>query len=364
MRKLLALLIAALLGAAALAANHAPMGIEERAVRLHAARAVDADPRWLAGQPIEVQALLADFAADPVLVLKAQAALHLHPRLAPRILMMYGQDPGFAEILQTYGDSVLLPVAYFVDNEVRALNWARALWPRGGERRPPSAEERGWQAIEYIRSEGHGFLGQFMLDTDGQVRWLQTERVLEGLNEFFAGGIRRLEARYLAGEPIEAADLGWAAVDAIAVVGAVQLLRIGKFAAAGARSGNAASKASRLAVRLARAGQLGAQTASRLKWPALLAAGWLALRNPALLGDVFTTVGDWFGLSPRLAALAGWTLVLLVALYAVSWLLRPLAWLAATLLRAALALLAWLEGRSMPGRRSAVSTRAGRRGRA
>ncbi|MFA7666311.1 MAG: hypothetical protein WCY32_09350, partial [Burkholderiaceae bacterium] len=86
MRKLLALLIAALLGAAALAANHAPMGIEERAVRLHAARAVDADPRWLAGQPIEVQALLADFAADPVLVLKAQAALHLHPRLAPRIL--------------------------------------------------------------------------------------------------------------------------------------------------------------------------------------------------------------------------------------------------------------------------------------
>ena len=346
MRKLLVLLLLAVVGALVLGTRFAPMPVEERVVRIRAAEVPGGDPRQLAGLPIEVQAVLVDYARNEALSLKAQAALRLQPERAARVFALFGPEPDFMAVLETYGDSVLLPIEFFLDNEIAALSLARRLWPGDGDRQPPSAEERGWQAVQYIREEGHGFLGQFVVDADGRVQWLQSERVLEGLGQFFAGGIRRLESRYRSGEAIEAADVGWAMVDAVAVVGAVQLLRIGKLATTAARSGDAASQASRFAVRLARAGQVGANVASRLKWPALLGAGYLAMTHPALLGDVFSTVGGWLGLSPELAVFGGWAILLLIVLTLASWLLRPLAALCLWLLGGLYRLIAWLERRA------------------
>lgn len=346
MRKLLVLLLLAVVGALVLGTRFAPMPVEERVVRIRAAEVPGGDPRQLAGLPIEVQAVLVDYARNEALSLKAQAALRLQPERAARVFALFGPEPDFMAVLETYGDSVLLPIEFFLDNEIAALSLARRLWPGDGDRQPPSAEERGWQAVQYIREEGHGFLGQFVVDADGRVKWLQSERVLEGLGQFFAGGIRRLESRYRSGEVIEAADVGWAMVDAVAVVGAVQLLRIGKLATTAARSGGAASQASRFAVRLARAGQVGANVASRLKWPALLGAGYLAMTHPALLGDVFSTVGGWLGLSPELAVFGGWAILLLIVLTLASWLLRPLAALCLWLLGGLYRLIAWLERRA------------------
>lgn len=346
MRKLLLLLLVAMLGAMAFGTGFAPMPIEERVVRVRAAEGLPGDPKLVASLPVTVQAVLLDYAHDEALSLKAQAALHLQPERAARLLVLYGPEPDFMAVLKAYGDAVLLPIDYFLANEIAALTWARRIWPGEGARTPPDPVERGWHAVQYIREEGHGFLGQFVVDAEGRVQWVQSERVLEGLNQFFAGGVRRLESRYRSGESIEAADVGWAMVDAVAVVGAVQLLRLGKVAAGAARSGDAAARASRFAVRMARAGQIGANVASRLKWPALFGAGYLALRHPALMGDVFAVAGEWFGLSPRVAVFAGWSLLLLIALYLASWLLRPLAALGVVLLRGLYGLLAWLERRT------------------
>lgn len=357
MRRLLVMLLLATLGALALGARFSPMPVEERVVRIRAADLPGGDSQQIASLPIEVQAVLVDYAGDEALSLKAQAALRLQPVRAARVLALYGPEPDFMAILRTHGDSVLLPIEFFLDNEIAALTMARRLWPGNGDRQSPSAEERGWQAVQYIREEGHGFLGQFVVDADGRVQWLQSERVLEGLGQFFAGGVRRLESRWRTGEPIEAADVGWAMVDVVAVVGAVHLLRIGKLAASAARGGDAATQASRFAIRLARAGQVGANVASRMKWPALLGAGYLVLRNPALLGDVFSTVGGWFGLSTEIAVIGGWALLLLVVLTLASWLLRPLAALGLWLLGGLYRLIAWLE-RGVPEPPQRLAARA------
>src|SRR5690606_16359467 len=73
---------------------------------------------------------------------------------------------------------------------------------------------------------------------------------------------------------------------------------------------------------------------------------YLAIKHPALLGDVFSTVGGWLGLSPELAVFGGWTILLLLVLALASWLLRPLAALCLWLLGGLYRLIAWLERRA------------------
>lgn len=50
-------------------------------------------------------------------------------------------------------------------------------------------------------------------DNEGDVHWLQSERIVAGLSDFFTSGIRSLENPWRRDEAIGAADLGWADVD-------------------------------------------------------------------------------------------------------------------------------------------------------
>src|SRR3546814_20335414 len=75
-----------------------------------------------------------------------------------------------------------------------------------------SSEDRGWYAVQFIKAEGYDFLGQFVMNAKADVSWIQTERVLEGINSFFAGGLKGLETKLRGDETIVAGDVGWAEI--------------------------------------------------------------------------------------------------------------------------------------------------------
>src|SRR5690606_14747077 len=95
-------------------------------------------------------------------------------------------------------------------------------------------------------------------------------------------------------QPVEAADVAWAAVDVAIVVGVAKLARVGKGAVAGSR----VSAAGRSVAAGARS--VGA-TASRLGVSRLVAYGAIAyvvVRHPGLVTDVLARVAELVGLPP------------------------------------------------------------------
>jgi len=84
----------------------------------------------VAAEPLEVQALLLDYADNEQLVLKARLALLRYPDLARRILPVYGGEAEFQAVLLTYGEAVLPPIAYFMDHDLTSLEIRRALSER------------------------------------------------------------------------------------------------------------------------------------------------------------------------------------------------------------------------------------------
>ena len=81
----------------------------------------------VAAEPMEVQALLLDYADNELLIMKARLALLRYPDLARRILPVYGADPDFQKALLIYGEAVLPLIAYFMDHELASLEVRRVL---------------------------------------------------------------------------------------------------------------------------------------------------------------------------------------------------------------------------------------------
>jgi len=350
MRKLLLFLTFVLGVAVAASASWRDMPLEEKLLLIEAAELMPDFAPVLAAEPAAVQAVLVTYVDDPVLLLQAQAALLQQPALARRILPLYGAEPEFKAIFRQYGASVLPPIAYFLDNRIRTLELqryaARKLQDLRGKPAPEppprtlTPEERGWHAVNYILASGHGFLGQFVLDADGSVRWLQTERVVEGVADFFTGGIRDLERKVRTSQDVTAADAGWAALDAFFTVGAVKLLRAGK------------------AARTTRLGRASRFVANAGALVAPVAAGYVVIRHPGLINDFLAQAAKAMGWPVRLTQVAGWTVLLTLLLYPLSWLLIWLLPLAIGALRLCLRLLRWLNAgsRQLRARRAAAAS--------
>lgn len=382
LKKLYVLLVIAVVVAVAASFRWEPMPLEEKLVRLQAEAAFPELAEALKDEPVAVHAVLLDYVDDKVLLLKAQAALLKYPELSRKILPLYGPEPEFREILLAHGDSIFPPIGYFLSNDVRTvalMHYTRQkmrsakdavgqLW----NSKPTSAEdaaaeqsleaatatvaepaskktaeltpqERGWYAVNFIRNEGHNFLGQFVVDGQGETRWIQSERFLEGANAFFASGIRTLETRARTGQEITAADIGWATVDMVAIVGATHLLRLGKSAATTTKATKpaaAGSRAANLASRMGRAGLKGARYA---KWPAIALTGYVAIKHPGIINDLLAAVAKAAELPIWLVQLAGWTLILLPLLYLGSWIMRLLLRPTLALLRLLVRVLAMID---------------------
>lgn len=358
MSRLFFIAVASLAIALLIASRATHMPIEERLVRLQVEQLPPEFARDLRHQPVELQARFVDYmrGEDPLLGLKAWAALYRYPRMAGRILELYGDEPMFMQVLEEHGEHVIPPIHYFLENDIRSIRvmrgfeqgWQSMLetWERmrGTETPSPSpgtpAEagsdgpgpvERGRYAILFIQAEGHDFLGQFVVGIDGEVGWVQTERVLEGLTRFFTSGTRSLEESWRRGEDIQAEDVWPAVLDLAIVISAVKVLRMGAAATRSARGVRAMSYSQRAAAvgsGLWRGSVVGMRLAA---WGAPLVLAYVAVRHPSVLNSVFSWAGERLGLSAFPALVLGWTLLLLPLLLLLRWLLRPLAWLLWTL---------------------------------
>ncbi|WP_189468753.1 hypothetical protein [Litchfieldella qijiaojingensis] len=373
MRKFAYMMGIALVVAVAISLASRPMAVEERMIRVQAAEAYPEYAEQLEREPLEVQAVLLDYRHDDLLRLKAEAALLEFPELIREILPRYGTEPEFQAVLREYGSVILPPIHYFLHHDVhtlalrdaaaRQLQSVRAAtrhwWQNGTSTSTPqrvvenpdgdvsmtlTPEQRGWHAVDLIAEEGHGFLGQFTLGADGEVKWIQSERLLEAANSLFAGGIRQLESRVRRGQEVEAEDIGWALADGAVMVSAVKLLRMGRASARSARAADATRRNTALASHFSVAAGL-VNVGRYAQWPTVLAGTYLVVRHPAIVSDALAAVARTLGYPVRLVQFLGWTLILLPCLYLGLGLLRLVVPLAIHVLHG----VSWLERKSRRG---------------
>jgi len=332
----------AFLAALLITSLYRPAPLEEQLLHLQVERVMPQYADDLSVEPAALQALLLAYADDPVLLAKARLALLRYPEVSRPIFSFYGDSLMFQDVLRTYGEDIVLPIHYFLTNEIftlelmrgmsetarSALNGVRGLW-RGGQpnestvQEALTSEERGRYAIHFINEEGYDFLGQFVMTPNGEVGWVQTERVLEGINRFFAGGIRGLETKLRRDESIGMGDVGWAAVDVAIGVSAFKILRMGRAAAAGGQTLTFSQRSAVLGAGLWRGSLIGARM---VKYGAPAVLAYMAIRHPSVINSLLGSAAEKLGLPVVLVQVLGWTLVLLPIMLVLRFLIAPLAW--------------------------------------
>ncbi|GGE55570.1 hypothetical protein GCM10011533_05040 [Streptosporangium jomthongense] len=369
LKKLLLICAVAIVMAAVFSTVSQPVPIEQKLINIQA-NDVLGDFPGIEQEPVEIQAILLDMADDPLLLLKAQAAFMRYPDMARALFPLYATEPEFRDILRRYGEEILPPIQHFVSQPINTIEWmdkasrqyqAAKRFFTGDPEAPEtdsqssdngenlSPEERGWYAVNFIQSEGHDFLGQFVVDNQGATQWISTERVLEGLSQFFASGIRDLEKNYRSGNEITAGDVGWASVDALIFVSAVKVLRVGRATAATTKGASRGTRSAALAARVTRSGKMVLSSARYAKWPLAIGAGYLVITHPGIINDLLAGVAEVLGYPVIAVQFAGWLLLLIPALYIGSWLLWLLAPLLMWLFQALSHLVATLSSRSRRG---------------
>ncbi|MBR9870664.1 MAG: hypothetical protein GYB26_05960 [Gammaproteobacteria bacterium] len=317
----------ALLVAAVIAAFAKPMMVEERLITISAHDQFGQHPELLE-QPLAIQALLLDYQTDSLLWLKTLSAMHVYPEHTTLLLGLFGEEPEFRQALRTQGESLIPPVIHFYKNPVTSIEVLNRI--TGGEG-ALSPEQRAWYAVNFANQEDDDFTGQFRVAPDGAIEWIWTERITEGIAQFFTSGIRTLETRYRTDQEIRASDLGWAAVDAVIIGSAVKFLKAGRLAANTARSASVTTRTASYSARLARAGQVASAMVSNAKWPALIALAYVTVKHPAILNDLFAGAAAVLGVPAWMVQIPGWFLVFLPLFIVLRSLLRKARIIIATL---------------------------------
>jgi hypothetical protein len=302
--------------ALAIALAWRPAPYVEQLIRIQAKQELGHIDRGILDEPVLVQATLLDYAGDQELLLKAWIALSKYQETARAILLAYGAEPEFKEILRTYGDAVIPVIQYFRENDVWTV---KAMHSEGG-----------WAAVQFIKHEGHDFLGQFVVDKEKKAKWNQTDRIVKALTSFFTSGVRDLEKKHDLDESITAADVFWASLDVALVAVPAKLLLSGKAVARSGTELNLATRTRLVAPRLVAEGNLFRKLGT---YGAAAVTVYIVATHPSLLNSVFAELAELAGISPWIVQLAGWWVVIALAIYVVSWLLRPVTMLARLLLK-------------------------------
>lgn len=349
----------ALAGLLSLTASDEPF--EETLVRLEVERALPALEPTLQEESAEINALFLHYASDQALWMSAALAMLRHGDIARTTLLDYGLSPQFQQVLVRFGADAVLPISYFRDHDVttlRAQHWIGVRYQQvsrwwGDE--PSDTNElgdadveaamaeltplrRGQMGIALLGSNGHGLLNQFVVDDEGNVAWLQGERLVSGVGDFFTSGLRDLESQWRRGEAIGASDLGWAGVDLLVMASAVKVLRAGR-AARTARVGSVEAQAARTGVRqgiVATSGRF-ATLPRMAKVAAVAGTAYVVIRHPSLVSALGANLSQWLGWPTWLGQFLVWLIVLLpvlfIARFVYRWLLTPLLWLLVPLTR-------------------------------
>ncbi len=347
MKTLLVSGLLALLGALLITSLYKPRPLEAQLLHLQVEQSVPEMASEMVDESAEVQALFLVYSKDPILLAKARLALLRYPDKARPIFLMLGDSLDFQEVLRRYGEDVVLPIHFFLTNEVftlelmrglsetarSALSSVRRLWNGDEPAQAASTgtlttEDRARYAVQFIKAEGYDFLGQFVISPKGEVGWIQTERVLEGINSFFAGGVKGLESKIRRDETIAMGDVGWAALDVAIGVSAFKVLRMGRTAAVGARSLTFSERSAALAAGLWRGSVIGARV---VKYGAPAVLAYVAIRHPSVINSLLGSAAEKLGLPEGMVQVVGWTLVLLPIMLLLRFILGPLAWMMAGL---------------------------------
>ncbi|MRR49656.1 MAG: hypothetical protein EG825_01875 [Rhodocyclaceae bacterium] len=322
-----------------------PGSYSEKLIRLQVEQELaHIDPKIL-DLPVDTQAQLLDYLGDDELVLKTWIALSKYPDWSRNVLELYGSEPEFKEVMRTYGDAAIPVIQYFLDHDVwtvRALDAAQGVvesardkatevWSRlkGAPNPPPQAptprheiapKDRGWYAVNFIRKEGHQFLGQFVINKNKKVTWLNTDRVVSFVTTVFTSGIRSYEAKKALDEEITTTDIFFAGVDVIPIVVSLKLLRAGKLVA---NSGKEIRVVSRTRMFGARLIPKGAAFKALGKYGTVLATGYVVLMHPDLINSLLAELAGWVGWNPAVVQFLGWLVIFMAVVYPFSWLLLP-----------------------------------------
>lgn len=373
MRSFALLILLAVVGAGLITFTSHPRSVDAQLLHIQLEHKVPEIAPEIVKEPLAIQALLIAYASDPVLVTKAQLALMRHGDQARLVLLSQGDNATFQQVLRHYGEDVVLPIAYFHQNEVLTVSLMHRLseatqqaitalgWGQGtesvlqegqqnkvlehstgsgvaqGEQPGHSAthegsltglesDQRAAYAVYFLSTEGYNFLAQFTQGPDGKVEWIQTQRVLDGINSFFAGGIRDLETRYKRQEPIELTTVGSAVLDVAIGVSAFKLLRVGRAAPALAETDALTTAAQRSAVMGAGLWRGSAMAEGLVKWGAPAVVVYMAVRHPSVLNAMMGSVAQTLGVPEYWVQLAGWTLILSLIFWLLRFILTPLAW--------------------------------------
>ncbi|MFG6666828.1 hypothetical protein ACGK9R_06935 [Halomonas sp. HNIBRBA4712] len=325
---------------------------EPRLVRLEAQRALPSLDAALADESAEINALFLHYADTPALWMNAHLALERQGAAAREVLLAYAFLPEFQDVLARFGPEALLPIIYYREHDVatlKARHWlgeryreASRWWSEADELPVEPAEwnadQRGLMGIALLAEEGHALLNQFAIDAQGDIHWLQSERIVTGVGDFFTSGVRGLEGRWRRGEAIGAADVGWAGVDLLLMASTVKVLRAGRLAR-GARVGSVEARATQTGARSgALAGAARFTTLPRVaKLAALTTTAYVVIRHPSLISALGANVARWLGFPAWVGQFALWLIVLLPLLIVVRlvwrWVLAPLLWSLALLMR-------------------------------
>mgnify|MGYP003645471763 FL=1 len=335
-------------GLASALASHEPF--ESQLVRLEAQRALPSIEPSLQRESPEINALFLSYASDQALWMSASLAILHYDDLAREVLEEYGLSPQFQGVLSRFGADAVLPISFFRTHDVatlRAQHWVGERYQQvsrwwSDEEATANAEltpfRRGQMGIALLEENGHALLNQFVLSDQGEVEWLQGERVVAGVGDFFTSGLRDLESQWRRGDNIGAADLGWAGVDLLVMASTVKVLRAGR-ATRAARVGSIEAQGARTGLRqgvLATSGRF-ATLPRMAKVAAVAGTAYVVVRHPSLVSALGANLSTWLGWPVWFGQFLFWLIVLLpilfIARFVYRWLLTPLLWLLVPLMR-------------------------------
>ncbi len=171
-------------------ASHEPF--ESKLVRLEALRALPTLEASLEQASPELNALFLSYADDQALWMSASLAILRHGDRARDVLVEYGLLPDFQRVLVRYGADAILPISYFRSHNVatlRAQHWVGERYQQlsrwwsdeeGGADSAFTPYRRGQMGIALLDASGHALLNQFVVSEQGDVEWLQGERLVAG----------------------------------------------------------------------------------------------------------------------------------------------------------------------------------------
>jgi hypothetical protein len=187
------------------------------------------------------------------------------------------------------------------------------------------------------------FHGQFEIDKQGQAHWIQTQRVLEGVESLFFSGIVDLEKKVRWHEPLKMADVLWAGGDVLGVLTFAKAFKFLKGAATVTRTGqklNVVQRTKMLASSVLSQSAWGQQV---MGFGAKAGTAYLVIRHPSLLISVFAELSKMLGIPPWLGKIVGWTLLGSVLLYPLHWIGRVVLLVTVPVLKVAVHGLQWLQ---------------------